>query len=232
MRLCPSVCKDGTTPGFACPATLLSLAAKCPLDWWWGCSAPPALSCPSLPQHHIMPGAHTPRPAPLPEGLLATPCSPSTRKKNKNKNHQLAFPPGAEQAMCLPTLSMQVLSWCARLQLAGWAMHTKARNRHKSSVQPPVFCAQLTGRSTSNLGDSRILQERHAAGNAFPKAGIPQLTLCSLASPLSLQAACSSQLVHLVLFHLHCPQFTHFSCLLCPLIPDRLKSKTRQRFIK
>lgn len=83
--------------------------------------------------------------------------------------------------MCLPALSTQVLSQCARMQLASWGVHTKAANRHKTRhLRSAEASTQLVG--------CRILQERHAAGNAFPKAGIPQLTLCSLASTLSLQA--------------------------------------------
>lgn len=185
-----------------------------------------------------MPGAHTPRPAPLPERLLATLCSPSTRKKIKKLKKkspacffllELSKPCVCPHSACRCYLSVHACSSQAGPCIQRLETGTKVVLSHLHSAEAS---AQLTGRSTSNLGDSRILQERHAAGNAFPKAGIPQLTLCSLASPLSLQAACSSQLVHLVLFHPHCPQFTRFSCLLCPLIPDRLKSKTRQRFIK
>lgn len=139
--------------------------------------------------------------------LLFAPPQPGT-------NHHLALPPGAQQVVCLPALRTQVLSQCARMQLASWGVHTKAANRHKTRhLHSAEASKQLVG--------CRILQERHAAGNAFPKAGIPQLTLCSLASTSLPAGSAPSLLLHLVLFHPRCPQFTHFSCLLCPLIPGQ-----------
>lgn len=134
---------------------------------------------------------------------------------NENINPQLTFPPRAMAREPQP---------CFHLPPRCHNVHTKAGETE------PVL-RHLQGPSASSLGGAGILQERSLRRDPQEMLSQGCLSYLPAAWPAPILAG-SIKTGHLVSLHPHCSQVRHFSCSLCPLIPDRPKSKTRPRFMR
>lgn len=233
-RLCPSFGMARAAPG---------AAQECIFPTWLE-TAPggaalicPPQSTPWLPQHHTpcqagaSPEGQTPpsRHPACSSTRQLMPCHrPGTshallpRERKKITTSLLSLPElcpflrqSNEEATCLLALNAPVPSHCARRQLTRQGVCTTAGDEGTEPAPSP------TCKGARVIRRKRFPQGWHATINS-PQPGQPPCP----------QATRSSPPAHLALFHPCCPQLTRSSCSLCPLIPDRLKSKTRQRFIK
>lgn len=157
----------------------------------------------------LSPGEKSMPVIPVPQAAPATLCSPSTRHKSPSCISSWS------SASCVSacTQNTGAISVCTH---AACKLGRAYKGCKQAQNPPPALRrGEHAARGVQDPAGGTCCWKR------FPQSWHTTINSLQPGQHSLPEGSVPSSLLHLVLFHPRCPQFTHFSCLLCPLIPGQ-----------